>query len=338
MFTTRRPPSRLDVCNYNTLLYRDYDTNINFTKNYLLSQSPPPMSYRNLRSVMSTVVPSSLVTLPDSIDLSQTSIKSSPKVKHRKRPSRRKHERKGVDVYRTLARTESRCSALGERDITNDEMMFLANSFIVDHVSPSPTSGFFHPKNLPNIQKHRTNNNNSTNRIGTSHIKSYYSSSPMLRTQHSGQNIRPTPVDIQYEDYNNNNRIGTSHKKSSYPSSPPSRIQHTEYIQPTPPELIHRTTPVDIQYEEDSHGSNRIEISQTQSSYPFSPSLRLQHVGHIRPTPSQPMHRTTPADIQYEDDNSRMTITTTTTMNSSSMPEIRTRKQLHVYMPQILSC
>ncbi|CAF5129052.1 unnamed protein product, partial [Rotaria socialis] len=70
----------------------------------------------------------------------------------RKSAHRKKHKRHGVDVYRSLVRTDSRCSASPDRDIANDEMIILANSFIIDHMTATPISGFFHPQNLPNIQ------------------------------------------------------------------------------------------------------------------------------------------------------------------------------------------
>ncbi len=287
MSTARRPTSRIDVCNYNSLLYRDYDSNINPRKNYLLSPSPPPMTYRDLRSVMSNIRSSNVVIVPISLNSPQTLTNNSPVPNRRKHTSRKRHKHQPVDVYRTLVRAESRSSALPERDITNDEMMLLANSFITDHIPPLPTSGFFHPQNLPNVQRNRNNNNNNR----TEHIraKSSYSPSPSLRIQHVGH-MRPTPVGLQYEDNNNNNRLLTSYIKVRYSSSPSLRTQPARNIQPTPPQLIHRTTPVDIQYEENN--------------------------SHTLIT----------------------TTTTTTTMNSSSIPETQARKQLHVYMPQILSC
>jgi hypothetical protein len=160
-------------------------------------------------------------------------------------------------------------------------MVLLANSFMVDHGTPSATSGFFHPQNLPNIQKHRTNNNNSNNRIENIKARLSYSSSPLLHIQNV-EHIRPTPIDIQCEENNNNN--GTRTRRASS-------------------------------------------------------SLRIQHVGPMRPTPPQLVHRTTPVDVRYEEDASEITTTTTTTTTISlSAAETPTRRQLHVYMPQILSC
>jgi hypothetical protein len=275
MVSTRRSTSRIDICDYSTLLYHGQDSNINLTKNYLLSHPPPPMTYRDLRSVMSNKIPSN-VFLPESLSPSKTITSQS----RQKSSHRRKHKRQGVDVYRSLIRTDSRCSALSDRDITNDEMMLLANSFVIDHISPSPASGFFHPQNLPNIQKQRINND--INRIGSSTTKSSYSSSPSLRIQHVG-NAR---------------------------SSPSSQVIHRS----TPSELIYRTT-------------------AAQAIHRPSPP-QLVH----RPTPPELIHRTTPVDIQYEENPNQMTITTTTTMISSPISAARTRKQLHIYMPQIISC
>jgi hypothetical protein len=277
MFTQRRSPSRIDVYNYNTLLYHDFDSSINYTKSFLFSQSPPPMTYRDLRSVMSNVRSSNIVILPETLNSSETLTKNSPQQIRRKNLSRKKHKRQSVNIYRTLPRSESRCSVLSEhRNITNDEMMQLHNAFVIDHITPSPTSGFFHPQNLPNIQKHRINNNRS----GNSQTKS-----PSLRIR-CIRHTKLTPADIQYED--NGSRISLN--KSSYSSSSSLRLHQTSYTRPTPPQSIHPTTPVD--------------------------------------------------DVQYEEKNSQTTLTTTTAITEISppIPKAQTRKQLHVYMPQTLSC
>ncbi len=281
MLTARRPTSRINIFNYNPLLYPDYDANINSTENYFLFQSPRPMTYRDLRTVVSNIKSSNLVILPESLKSSQELPRNSPIQNRRKNSSRKKQKHQGVNVYRSLSRADSRCSVLSERDITNDEIMFLSNSFLIDHGSPSATSGFFHPQNLPNLQKHRINNNNNNNRIENIQNKLRYTSSPSLLIQHV-EHIRPTPVDIQceYNNYNNNNGIRTSLRRTSS-------------------------------------------------------SLRMQHVGHTQPTPPQLVHRTSPVDVQYEDDNSEITPTTTISLSTSKTP---TRRQLHVYMPQILSC
>jgi hypothetical protein len=158
-------------------------------------------------------------------------------------------------------------------------MMLLANSFVIDHISPSPTSGFFHPQNLPNIQKQRINN------------------------------------DI--------NRIGSSNTKSTYSLSSSLRIQHVQHAQSTPsPQLINRPTPPEIIY-------------RTTTSLAIHRSTPLHLVQ--QPKPPEAIHRTTPVDIEYEESNNQMTITTTS-MISPPIPERRTRKELHVYMPQIISC
>ncbi|CAF0785047.1 unnamed protein product [Rotaria sp. Silwood1] len=250
MLTTRRSTNRIDIYDNRTLLH-EYDTNIKSIKTNLYSPSPPPMSYRDLRSIMlnKTSSSSNVVIIPESLNSTQKSIKNSSNAitseNSRKSAHRRKHKRQGVDVYRSLVRTDSRCSASSERDITNEEMIILANSFVIDHITSTPTSGFFHPQNLPNIQRHRS--------------------------------------------MNNNGRIGSSHTKSSYTSSP---------------------------------------------------SLCIQHLGRRRSTTPQQTHRTSPIDVlQYETTNNKMTITTTTTTKiASPIPESQTRKQLHVYMPHIVSC
>jgi hypothetical protein len=162
-------------------------------------------------------------------------------------------------------------------------MMLLASSFVIEHVSPSPTNGYFHPQNLPNIQKNRI-------KTGNTQTKSSYTASPSLRIEHVGQ-TRSTSFEIPNKDHMY--RTGTaSQLKSTFYSSPPtSRMQHIRYTQPTPPQLMHRTTPVDVQYEE-----NHSQIATT------------------------------------------VTTTTTTATNSSASSEAPIRKQIHVYMPQIISC
>ena len=278
MFATRRPTSRIDVCDYNTLLYRDYDANINFTRNYLLSPSPPPMTYRDLRSVMSNITPSNVVIVSETSNPSQIRIKTSSNKIHRKHSPRKKPKRPPIDVYRTLPRADSRVSVLGERDITNEELKLLASSFVIDHPSPAPTSGFFHPQNLPNIQKQRA-------RTARSPSKSTQSSCSVVRSESTGQS-GPKILDLQLKE--NSNR-----SKPNLPKPPPStRIQSIRYSPPSPPQLMHRTTPVDVQYDEEDN----------------------DHHDH------------------------RITITITPVKNSSPIPEVPTRRQLHVYIPQIISC
>ncbi|CAF0729718.1 unnamed protein product [Rotaria sordida] len=218
MLTTRRPTSRIDMYDNTTLLQHEYDTNINLKKTDLYSPSPPPMSYRDLRSFMFNKTPLSsatnVVIIPESLNSTQKLVKNSSNVitveSPRKNSHRKKHSRQGIDVYRSLIRTDSRCSASSERDLTNDEMMILANSFIIDHIISTPTSGFFHPQNLPNIQRHRTIHNSV--RIGSSYTKISHTSSPSLYIQHFGrkrsttpQRIhRTSPIDVQHETTTNN--------------------------------------------------------------------------------------------------------------------------------------
>jgi hypothetical protein len=246
MFSARRSTNCVEGFNLNAVLYRDHDTNINLIRNYLRSPSPPPMTYRDLRSVMSAKIPSNIVILPQSLNSSQKSTDTVRLHERRKSAHRKNHKRTGIDVYRSLMRPVSRGTILPEREITNNEIILLANSFVIDHRSPTPTNGFFSPQTLPNIQKQRINNNN---------------------------------------------RIGSEKTHSSYSSS-------------------------------------------SSSSSP----LRIEHVRHMRPISRQIEHPTTIVDIQYKENNNNMTIITETTMIPSDLPGKQTRKQLHVYMPQIVSC
>ena len=294
MFATRRPSSRIDVCDYNTLLYGDYDANVNFTRNYLLSQSPPPMSYRDLRSVMSNISPSNLMIVSESPTPSQIRIKTTTGKIHRKSHSRKKQKHPPIDVYRTLPQSESRCSAFGERDITNDDMMLLAKSFVIEHPSPAPTSGFFHPQNLPNIQKQRT-------KTGKSSSKSTQSSSSATRTESSGQS-GPKIVDLQLKE-----SIIERQPRPARPlyTSSLTRIPPIRYSPPTPPQMMHRTSPVDHQYEEEEENC-QITVTITTTTSRAKDSL---------PVPEVPSFSEVP-----------------------SLPEVPLRRQLHVYIPQIVSC
>lgn len=288
MFVARRPTSRIDVGDYNTVLYRDNDANVNSARNYLLSQSPPPMSYRDLRSVMSNISPSNVLIVAETSTPTQIRVQTSPNKTRRRSHSRKKQKRQPVDVYRTLPQPESRCSIAGERDINNDGMMLLAKSFVVEHPTPAPSSGFFYPQNLPNIQKQRA-------KTGKSSSKSTQSSSSGSRNDTNGQ---PGPKIIDLELKESIREKKTWQTRPLYTSSS-TRIPPIRYSPPTPPQMMHRTSPIDLQYEE-------------------------------------------------EDDNCRITVTITSTTGKAkdslpisevpSLPEVPTRRQLHVYIPQIISC
>ena len=152
LFNTQRQPSLVDVCDFNRLHLREHNVNIN-TKNYLLSQSPPPpMSYRDLRLVVTNRIPSNIVILPKSSCSSQTS-SDTVVLPRRKRTQKKSPKQAGVDVYRSLIRSISHCSIASERDISNEELNHLTNSITVDRISPLSNTGFFRPHNLPKIQK-----------------------------------------------------------------------------------------------------------------------------------------------------------------------------------------
>ena len=257
MLTTtipRRSTSRVDLYDFKALLFRETTTAHMLNENVLPVQSPPPMTYRDLRLVMSKKLSSNIVVLPKTFPLaapapavvaSSSSTSTSPtfvearcKVSHRK-----KSKRTGIDVYRSLYRAESPALTFSKREITNDDIILLANSFAIDHQSKLPTSGFFHPQNLPNIQKHRLN-----------------------------------------------------------------------YQQP----------------------HHRLGSSKTLSSYTSSPSLHIQHVGHSRPKSTRIAQLSTPIQVQLEEHHDEAA--STATVIETNMPEKQTRKQLHVYMPQIFSC
>ena len=223
------------------------------------------MTYRDLRSVMFNRTPSKFFFVPDTLHPPQISRKNSSQVprknsattlslqnSRRSATNRKKQKCQGVDVYRSLSRADSRCSTLSEREAPKDEMMVLANSFLIEHTSSLPIHGYFHPQNLPNIQKHR--------------------------------NIY------------NSGRIGSSRTKFSYSSSPSLRIQHVGYKRPVTPQLIHRTTPTDLQYEEDNNETATATTTTTTT-----------------------------------------TITATEITTSSPIPEPQPRRQLHVYLPQVIS-
>lgn len=257
MLTTtipRRSTSRVDLYDFKALLFRETTTTHTLTENVLPVQSPPPMTYRDLRLVMSKKLSSNIVVLPKTFPLAappptlaaSTSSKSTSPTfleAHRKVSHLKKSKRTRIDVYRSLYRAESPGVTLFKREISNDEIFLLANSFAIDHRSTLPTSGFFHPQNLPNIQKHR------------------------------------------------------------------------------------------LTYQEPHH---RRGSSKTLSSYTSSPSLHIQHVGHSRPKSTRIAQFSTPVQVQLEEQHDETA--STTTVIETNMPEKQTRKQLHVYMPQIFSC
>jgi hypothetical protein len=202
LLNTRRSPSLVDVCDFNTLHLREHNASIN-TKNYLLTQSPQPMSYRDLRLVVTNRIPSNIVILPKSscsIGSSTDTLILPRRKKERKKPPKQI----GFDVYRSLVRSISHCSIACERDIPNDEINRLTNLFTVDRISLLPSTGFFRPHNLPKIQtphtksthKQRSNNKTKTN------SKSFPSSNIEYMQATTPETHHPTTPTSQYYDDN----------------------------------------------------------------------------------------------------------------------------------------
>jgi hypothetical protein len=219
LLDTQRPPTRVDACDFNALLSRNYNVTIN-TRNYLLSQSPLPMSYRDLRLVMAHNIPSNIVIFPKGLSTSSSrTLAYSKTQQERKSRHRKKHKNTGVDVYRSLIQSDSRCSILSERDTSNDDMNVLMNSLTADHISPLPTYGFFRPQNLPKIQKYHTHSNNN-NQISSGKKKKSYtpSSSSLMRPTPPEMFHRTTPTD-QYNEESNGEVITTTMIPSNIPEN-----------------------------------------------------------------------------------------------------------------------
>ena len=211
LFYTQRQPSLVDVCDFNRLHLREHNVSIN-TKNYLLSQSPappPPMSYRDLRLVVTNRIPSNIVILPKSSRSSQIST-DTVILPRRKKLHKKSPKQASVDVYRSLIRSISHCSIASERDISNEELNRLTNSITVDRMSLLPNTGFFRPHNLPKIQKPQIKTNSKSLPL-SSHIDYMRATSPEI--------YHPTTPTSQYYEDNENKMSMTTAVMSHKPKN-----------------------------------------------------------------------------------------------------------------------
>jgi hypothetical protein len=198
-FNKRRSPTMVDVSDFTSLHLREHNANLN-TKNYLLSQtSLPPMSYRDLRLVVTNRIPNNLLILPKTSSSPRTSL-DTPKLPRPKKDQKKTSKQTGFDVYRSLARSVSHCLANSERDILYDDMTVLANPVTVDRISPLSNTGLFRTHNLPKIRKHHINpyDNQNSNRP----IKSNDEYMEYMRSSPPELFHRTTPTTQYYDDEN----------------------------------------------------------------------------------------------------------------------------------------
>jgi hypothetical protein len=193
----RRSPTLVNVCDFNTLYLRQRNANLN-TKNYLSSKSPmPPISSRNLRLVVTNGIPSNILILPKTSSSSQNSL-----LQQREKKEHKKSQKStGVDVYRSLPRSVTHCSANSERDITNDDMTSFKNSFTIDRISPLSSTGFFRTNNLPKISKQHTNSNENSK--STQILRTISERIEYLRSTPTEILHRTTPSSQYYEEEKN---------------------------------------------------------------------------------------------------------------------------------------
>ncbi|CAM4758015.1 unnamed protein product, partial [Rotaria magnacalcarata] len=192
LLNTRRSPTLVDTCDFNALKLRDHNTNIN-TRNYLSSKTPPPVSYRDLRTVATNRIPSNIVIL--------SKRSSSPQ--------------SGFDVYRSLVRSISHCSIAAERDISNDEMNRLANSVTIDRVPLLPSTGFFYPHNLSKLSKHDTNSSHKRRSCSKKQINNESLASSCCEPVESVQPVSSDMLDritttTNHHDDENNDQMSTT--------------------------------------------------------------------------------------------------------------------------------
>jgi hypothetical protein len=208
---------------------REHNTNIN-TRNYLLSKSSLPllpMSYNDLRSVITDQIPSNIVILPKALSSCQTLTKKSTS-KRRHSEHKKNPKQTSFDVYRSLARSVSHYPVVCERDTSNDHMTFLANSFTTYRISLLPNNSPIHAHNLSKPQKYDNVNSNdkqrSNRKIITNH-KPLPSSPP--DTVHR---TTPTP---QYYEQDNGSLTGTTTKSLSFLPENPTKKQLHVYMPET---------------------------------------------------------------------------------------------------------
>lgn len=148
---TRRSPPLVAICDFNALQIRDPKVNGN-TKSYLSSNSPQPVSHRNLRSIVTNRIPSNIVIVSKRT-VSPTSSNVS-KSHHSKRDYKQNQKQTGFNVYRSIIRSRSQFSVTSERDSSNVDSNSLAATFTVDRVPLLPNTGLYYPQNVSKLQKH----------------------------------------------------------------------------------------------------------------------------------------------------------------------------------------
>ncbi|CAF1431463.1 unnamed protein product [Rotaria sp. Silwood1] len=223
LLNTRRSPTRVDICDFNRLYLRDHNSNTN-ARNYLLSKSsPPPKSYRDLRLVVTNRIPSNIVILSKTSSFSPTSINPS-KLQRRKSAQKKNKKQPGFDVYRSLVRSISHCSISSERDLSNDEMNHLANSFTVDRIALSPSAGYFYSHNLPKTEKTYTYSNDKRRPLSRartlyeSYSSSRFENLDYMRSISPETFHRTTPINQYYEEDSDETLTTTTNVLPSTPT------------------------------------------------------------------------------------------------------------------------
>lgn len=190
-FNKRRSPTLAGMCDFNNLHIGDDNTNVN-TKNYLLSK--PPMSFRDLRLVVTNRIPSNLL-LTRKTSFNIPSLYSQQRIKEQKKFTKQTN----YDVYRSLTRSLSHCSTNSERDLLNDDSTILTSSLAIDRLTPLSNTGYYRTNNLPKI--HKTSEHNT-----------------IIRSTSAKISHRTTPTK-QYYDENNEQIIPTTKIVSCIPKT-----------------------------------------------------------------------------------------------------------------------
>lgn len=259
MFAPRPSANTIDLGQLNMFHSRETSYRERLKKrNYLSAPSPPPMTYRDLRLVMSDSPQSQIVLLPKSYAKSSSSAALDPSSRstsrgreHRRNHSQKKPKTSSFNVYRTLYRSDSPGLILSQLNASNEDLILLTNTSTIDHQSSLPSNGFFHPQTLPNLSKQR------------------------------------------------------------------------------------RT----LRQQMENSSSSRLGSSKTQSSYSSSPSLQIQNMKQFRSFSTQRRESTETIEVEIDEDPDEMIMTqTNSVITSTNLPEKHIRKELHVYMPQIVFC
>lgn len=177
MLQRRRSASRIDLRDLNALILRDQNNDNHLVTNYFPSSSPTPMTYRDLRLTMSKTPSPNIVIVPKPNSFQMTTDTNSER--HiRKKTVRSNLKSFGADVYRNLRRSDSSGNLLPKQN-SEDELLLLSNFSINEQQYISSGTGFFHPQNLPNIERQRL----GLRRIGSGRTQISYASSPSLHIQ-----------------------------------------------------------------------------------------------------------------------------------------------------------